>query len=93
MEAGSKKNMKTQILVELKGFWYRTLRRFVIVFVISGLASVAVVPPMTNLSYTDLRAWILALTVAFLSGGLAGIEKGYRMLPEYKDEEKPADVQ
>ena len=72
--------MTKTIKIDWAPLWKRALMRFARVFVFSGLATLgtllATAPTVTTLE--DLKIWGLSLLVAFVSGGLAGIEKGYR---------------
>ena len=56
---------------------YRVFLRFLRVFVAGGLGSMATVT-MVGYSWSDFRAWIVALLAAFISGGLAALDKGLR---------------
>ena len=58
-----------------------TLKRFLRVFVSTGIASIGiaiVANPLTNLDLKSLETWVALLLTAFISGGLAGLDKAIR---------------
>ena len=60
---------------------YATIRRFVRVFVSAGIAQLAiivVVNPLQNFDLSSLKGWAVILITAFVSGGIAGLDKAIR---------------
>jgi len=55
----------------------RVFLRFLRVFVIGGLSAVITIP-ITGYTWKDLQTWIVALVAAFISGGLAALDKALR---------------
>jgi ribose/xylose/arabinose/galactoside ABC-type transport system permease subunit len=58
-----------------------TLKRFVRVFVSAGIAQLAIIVvanPLQSFDPSSLKAWALILITAFVSGGIAGLDKAIR---------------
>ena len=64
--------------------WQSAIKRFIRIFIISGLVGVGaiVTPNLAVNGWDDLRSLLFVALLAFLNGGLAGIEKFYRWKPE-----------
>lgn len=65
----------------MKDLILATLKRFLRVFVSTGIASIGMVivaNPLTNLDLKSLETWVALLLTAFISGGLAGLDKAIR---------------
>lgn len=61
--------------------WFRVFMRFVRVFVFAGVAQVGLILTATPLSSFDpdkLKQWLGILVTAFVSGGIAAIDKAIR---------------
>lgn len=53
----------------------RAIVRYGKVFLISGLSSAYLIPPVLHLSYHDVSSYVAAFVIAFFAGGIAGVEK------------------
>lgn len=69
----------------MKNLILATFLRFLRVFVTTGLAQVLIIivaHPLENLSIESFKVWVAILITAFVSGGLAGLDKAIRFKEE-----------
>jgi len=72
------KPMEEEIKIQNpKSLVYRVMLRLVRIFVAGGLAGTTGVI-ICGLDLASLKTWLIALLVAFLTGGLAAIDKAIR---------------
>jgi hypothetical protein len=65
----------------MKDLILSTLKRFVRVFVSAGIAQLAIIVvanPLQNFDISSLKSWAVILITAFVSGGIAGLDKAIR---------------
>jgi len=61
--------------------WFHVFMRFVRVFVFAGIAQASIVlaaTPLSSFNPDELKQWIGILVTAFVSGGIAAIDKAIR---------------
>jgi len=63
--------------IEYASLAKRVFLRFLRIFVVGGLAALTTIP-IAGYTWKDLQTWLVALIVAFISGGLAALDKGLR---------------
>lgn len=65
----------------MKDLILATVKRFLRVFVSAGIAQLAItvaVNPLKDFDISSLKSWAVILIIAFVSGGIAGLDKALR---------------
>lgn len=69
----------TDITIENpKSLAFRVFLRFGRAFLAGGLAALFTVSALPGYTLADLRVWVLTLIIAFVTGGLQGLDKFVR---------------